>query len=232
MVMLIAELVVPGVHRIEKVLPWGWSVSMHVLDLPGGGVLVHSPTWCGDGTFEALDAVGEVRAILAPNHFHHVSLPRFRTRYPGARVVATERARRRLARKGHDGLADAAELAPLLPGGARLIVCEEMKSGEAWIAWPTPDGPALIVCDAFFHAVRPLRGPRGWVLRRMKIAPGLCVGWTTKALVVADHDRFRAWATGVVAELRPAWLVPSHGAALHDVALAERVSALLASRLA
>jgi hypothetical protein len=230
--MIRSEEVLPGVHRLEKLLPWGFSLSMHVMALPDGGVLVHSPTWCGDGTFEAVDALGEVRAIVVPNHFHHRSLARFRARYPRARAVASAAARPRLARKGHAALGDLDELAPLLPAGAHAIACAHMRSGEAWLTWPAPGGPALVVCDAFFHLVRPLRGVRGWVLRRLRIAPGLCFGWTTKWLAVGDRARFSAWATATLAELAPRWLVPSHGAALQDERLAARLAELLATRLA
>lgn len=225
------ELVVPGVHRLDKVLDWGWSIGMHLLELPGGGVLVHSPTWCGEGTFDAIDALGEVRAILAPNHFHHLGIERFRARYPGAIVVAAPGARPRLGKKGHAGLAELDALAALLPAGARVLACDHVKSGEVWLTWPTPDGPALIVCDGFFHVTRPVRGFAGWVLRRMKIAPGLCFGWTYKALVVRDRAGYRDWASRTIAEVAPAWLIPSHGAALRDDALAERLVALLSARL-
>jgi hypothetical protein len=226
-----SEEIVPGVHRIEKVFGWGWSLSMHLLALPGGGLVVHSPTWCGEGTFEAIDALGEVRAILAPNHFHHASMQRFRERYPAARPLASAVARPRLERKGHAGLGDAGELAAMLPSGARLIATEEMKNGEVWIAWPAAGGTALVVCDGFFHVERPVRGFKGWVLRRMKIAPGLAFGWTTKALVVGDRARFRDWATATMREVAPRWLIPSHGATLADDALPDRIAELLAARL-
>jgi hypothetical protein len=226
-----AEQVVPGVHRIEKVLDWGWSNSMHVLTLADGGVLVHSPTWCGDGTFEAVEQLGPVRAILAPNHFHHVFLARFRERYPAAIVVATAQARKRLERKGHGGLRDIVELSPWLPDGARVVACEHMKTGEAWLVWPAPGGPALVVCDGFFHVTRPVRGFRGWMLRRMKIAPELSFGWTTKNLALTDASAFKAWVTGFLDEVAPRWLVPSHGAVIEDETIASRIRTLLDARL-
>ena len=223
--------ILPGVDRLERVLDGGWSLSMHLFALPGGGVLVHSPTWCGEGTFDAVDAAGEVRAILAPNHFHHASLARFRARYPAALAVATAQAQARLARKGHRDLADLDALAPLLPAGARAIACAHMKTGEAWLVWPAPGGPALVVCDAFFAVEGPVRGPRGWLLRRMQIAPGLCFGWTTKYVAVADRPAFRAWAAETIAGIAPRWLVPSHGAPVEDGELASTLTALLARRL-
>jgi len=206
------EQIVPGVYRLEKVLDWGFATSMHLLTLADGGVLVYSPTWCGDGTFEAVEGLGPVRAIVVPNHFHHLSLGR-------------------LERKGHTGLGDVVELAPLVPDGARVIAAEHMKTGEAWLVWPAPDGPALLVCDAFFHMTRPLRGLGGWTLRRMKIAPGLCFGWTTKRWAITDADAFREWATATVDAAAPRWLVPCHGEVLHDDAIAARIRALLDVRL-
>jgi hypothetical protein len=41
----------------------GWELAMTLVPLPGGGVLVHSPTWLGDDTFARVLEVGEPRAV-------------------------------------------------------------------------------------------------------------------------------------------------------------------------
>jgi hypothetical protein len=222
--------IAPGVHRIEKVDGNGFSLSMFLFTLRDGGVLVHSPTWCGDGTFEAVESVGPVRAILAPNHFHHLSVPRFRQRYPEALAVCAPRARARLEKKGHAGLGELDALTPLLPSGARTIACD-MKNGEAWIVWPSPEGPALVVCDAYFHYTRPFTGFKGWVLRRLHIGPGLKFGRTTKWVGVDDKATFTTWADTTVREVAPVALWPSHGDVLRAPDLPAQLDAAVRARL-
>ena len=96
---------------------------MFAIPLPDGGVLIHSPTWLGDdSTFSRIEAVGTPRVLFAPNHFHHLSLARFRDRYPQALAVATWTALTRLQAKGHEGLSDVTAAAPLLPAGARFVI--------------------------------------------------------------------------------------------------------------
>ena len=74
--------------RIVEDLAGGWQRAMVLVRLPGGGLLVHSPTWVGPATFAKVEAFGEPRVLFAPNHFHHMFLARFRERWPGARAVA------------------------------------------------------------------------------------------------------------------------------------------------
>jgi hypothetical protein len=221
-----AERIAPGLWRLEKRHDWGWSVGMLLAELPGGGLLVHSPTWCGEGTFEAVEKIGEVRAIVAPNHFHHLSLARFRERYPRAVAVCSDAARPRLEKQGHRELRTLADLE--LPDGARAIANEHTKNGEAWLVWP---GGTLIACDSFFHVPRAVTGGKGWVLRRMKIAPGLSFGWTFKYLCLTSRPKYRDWASGMLREIAPRRLAVSHGDVLEDDALGERMCDVLAARL-
>lgn len=235
---LASDDVAPGVVRFERVLPTGWSLSMLLVRLPGGGVLVHSPTWLGDETFAAVEAVGAPRALFAPNHFHHLSLERFRTRYPDAPAIASSQAKKRLATQGHQGLAPLSDAAAMLPAGARFLECEGTKSGEAWLLLPAAGGAktggTLIVSDAFFNVTRDVTGLMGFGLRMLKTCPGLCIGQTFPWLALADRARYRAWADDVFAREQPALLLPSHGepAGAHaGVPLHERCRALLRERL-
>ena len=96
---------------------------MFVVALRDGGTLIYSPTWLGDdGTFARVEAVGTPRVLLAPNHFHHLSLARFRARYPEVDCRKCEIGEfPRLEAKGHRGLRDVIEVEGLLPSGSRVL---------------------------------------------------------------------------------------------------------------
>jgi hypothetical protein len=186
---------------------------MALVRLPSGGLLVHSPTWNGDGTFERVEAVGRPEVLLAPNYFHHVSLPRFRERWPSARAVCSDRARPRLTKKGHANLGGLADVA--LPKGARFLELPHLKNGEVWLSLPGDGGPTWIVCDGFFHMCQPVTGVQGWVMRRMKVVPGLKFGFPLPFLI-EDKRAYRAWLLETLRAERPRRVIFSHGDPLVD----------------
>ncbi len=55
-----------------------------------GALILHSPIALTDEDAAAIDALGEVRAIIAPNMFHHVFAKEVADRYPRAQFVAPQ----------------------------------------------------------------------------------------------------------------------------------------------
>jgi hypothetical protein len=221
------------VVRFERAGRSGWPINMFVLPLRGGGTLVHSPTWLGDdSTFARVEREGVPRVLFAPNYFHHLSLARFRARYPDAIAAAGRSALPRLAAKGHRGLRDIAELADLLPEGTRLLPCEGLRTGESWLSFEDHCGQrTLLVSDAFFHVERPVTGFAGFFLRRMATLPGLRIGDTFRWMAIRDRSTYRRWAIDTVAREAPRRLVVSHGEDLAGDDLVDRLVAVLEARL-
>lgn len=77
-----------------------FTTRMTVVRLADGGLWLHSPTPLTPELAAAIDALGPVRALVAPNKIHFWWLPEWRERYPEARVTAAprvlERAKERL----------------------------------------------------------------------------------------------------------------------------------------
>lgn len=61
---------------------------MTVLRLGDGGLWVHSPLRLTPRVREAVDALGPVRWLVAPNCFHHLSIGDWMAAYPQARAYA------------------------------------------------------------------------------------------------------------------------------------------------
>jgi hypothetical protein len=207
----------------------GWPVAMHVVTLGDGGVLVHSPTWVGDETFARVAALGTPRILFAPNHFHHLSMARFRARWPEAVATASARAIPRLRARGHDGLCPLEDA--VLPKGLRWIVPEGTKSGEAWVAVDDGAAPTWIVCDAFFHATGPLAGFEAWALRLLRSTPGLSIGSTFTRVCLSDRARYRDWVLQAIARERPRRVLFSHGEELRGEDVAARLEGITRARL-
>ncbi len=78
-----------------------------VIRLRDGGTLVHAP---GPGTAAAraeIEAIGPVRALIAPNLLHHMSLADCARAFPGARVFGAPGLREKLPQlRIHEALAE------------------------------------------------------------------------------------------------------------------------------
>ncbi len=59
---------------------------MTVIKLAGGGLFLHSPTKLDDETKQALDAIGEVRAVVAPSRAHHLFVGDYIKAWPNAKL--------------------------------------------------------------------------------------------------------------------------------------------------
>lgn len=64
------------------------GTRMTVVRLGEGGLFVHSPVALRDETRRAVDALGEVRAVVAPSKFHHLHVGEWMAAYPKAFVAA------------------------------------------------------------------------------------------------------------------------------------------------
>lgn len=75
-----ADAGVPGFLR-----KYDFSTRMTVIRLPDGGLFLHSPIRLDDGLRAELDALGTVRAVVAPNKAHHLYVGDYRVPYTKAR---------------------------------------------------------------------------------------------------------------------------------------------------
>jgi hypothetical protein len=65
-----------------------YPTRMAVIRLGGGGLFVWSPVALTDALRAAVDELGSVRFIVAPNSLHHLYIGAWVSAYPGARVFA------------------------------------------------------------------------------------------------------------------------------------------------
>jgi hypothetical protein len=90
----------PGLVAIDHPLrlPGGIELGTRccLIRLASGGVLVHTPGPLGDGVRRAIDSLGPVRALVAPNLLHHFFLAENIAAFPQARVFAAPGLREKL----------------------------------------------------------------------------------------------------------------------------------------
>lgn len=64
------------------------GTRMTVVRLADGGLFVHSPVALNAETREAVDALGKVKAVVAPSLFHHLYVAEWASAYPDASLSA------------------------------------------------------------------------------------------------------------------------------------------------
>ena len=72
----------------KRILGMKLSATMTVVRLPDSGLLLYSPVAMTTQRREAVDALGTVTHLYAPNTFHHGWIGEWATAYPGAYVHA------------------------------------------------------------------------------------------------------------------------------------------------
>ena len=81
-----SDVVIVGFH---------YPTRMAVIRLFDGSLFIWSPIQLTDGLQTEVDALGQVRHIIAPNSLHHLFLPEWKRAYPGAKVYAPPGLRRK-----------------------------------------------------------------------------------------------------------------------------------------
>lgn len=131
-----------------------FPLRMLVIRLPAG-LVVWSPIELDDAQAAAIDALGTVRWIIAPNAFHHLHLGAAMRRWPDAALIAPEG----LAEKRLDlDLSAATRLASPPAEFAGILEARRIDGAaqmNEWVLLHTPS-KTLIVCDLIFniHAVK------------------------------------------------------------------------------
>ena len=132
---------------------------MTVIRLPGGGLWIHSPVKLDAETRAAVDALGPVRFLVAPNLMHHLALPAWAAAYPEARVVAQPG-----LRKKQPGLRIDVELGDTPDAGYGEVILQQHLRGlpkvEEFSFLHRPSR-TLLLTDVAFH----IRDSPSWLTR-------------------------------------------------------------------
>ena len=70
------------------VVGFRYPTRMAIIRLPGNALFIWSPVALSDELRAAVDALGDVRFLIAPNSLHHLFLGEWRSAYPTAKLYA------------------------------------------------------------------------------------------------------------------------------------------------
>ena len=131
-----------------------FPLRMLVIRVPAG-LILWSPVTLDDAQAAAIDALGTVRWIMAPNAFHHLYLEDSMQRWPDATLIVSDG----LAQKRPDlDLSNAVSLASMPSAFAGILEARRIEGAPSMNEWVLLHKPSrtLIVCDLIFniHAVK------------------------------------------------------------------------------
>jgi hypothetical protein len=138
-------------HEGDIPLPGGMNMPGRatIMRLEGGALAIHSPLPIDDDLAREIDALGEVRHLVAPNLLHWLYLGAAKKRYPAARVHAPAGLEKKL--KG------SLEFDPLpaegcVPGASDLrVACVAGAPSVREHAFLHAPSRSLVACDLLFN---------------------------------------------------------------------------------
>ena len=197
-------------------------LRMVVARLSAGGLLLFAPKLIDDELASELDALGEVRFVVAPNGFHHLHVAACSDRYPDAKVLISPALVEKRPDLEHTGvLGDEAE-AGWADDLDQLVVRGAPKIDEV-VFFHRATG-TLLVTDLVFNVTKP-RGFMTHVILWLGGAHGRLAQSRFWRLMVKDRAAAAASASRLL-DWDIQRVVPSHGDIVDDDAASRLRSAL------
>ncbi len=212
------EALADGLWQVEAELPsLPIGRRMTVIRVADGSLAVHSAVCSDAATMQAIDALGAVRWIIVPSPFHRMDAPRFKARYPDARVITMPASRDRVA-----------QVVPVdgehtdLPGGETLRYepIDGVPREGVLVHRDAAGKVALVFNDTFMNLPDRLPGFRGFVVKAIGSLGGPKVTRTAKLALVKDRRALAGHLRRLADTPGLSTIVPGHGAVIRNDAAA------------
>ena len=209
---------VDGVHTA-----WKGNLRCTAIVLRDGSVCLFSPVaGLGDIARDSLARLGEVKFLMAPNHYHNKAVAEYVHAFPDATLCAPEAAIPRLEKITGFRPETTDDLEALLGENAALLRSSGLKTGEAWLRIQSADITAWCVVDAFC-------GPKIDKTGASADAPELLK--TFPNFGIADNQVYSEWVMERITTDQPGVIVPCHGSVIRSRDLPAKLEHLVRSRL-
>lgn len=188
------------------------------IQLKNATVCLFSPVLgIGVESIASIARIGDVRFLLAPNHYHNNGLKQYQRTFPSARLCASEVARPRLEKVTGLSFDSLVELKLELVDGMTLVEPRGLKTGEVWLRVTDERTVAWLVVDAFCGA----RAARGRIAARPQVLG------TFPNFGVSNKQDYLDWVMARIKAERPTLLVPCHGSLVKSTRLASQLERIV-----
>jgi glyoxylase-like metal-dependent hydrolase (beta-lactamase superfamily II) len=133
-----------------------------IVRLADGGLWIHSPTPLSPELATAVEALGPVRDLVAPNRFHHLSAGAWAQRFPGARLWAAPGLPEKRRELSFAGVLGDGATAPWANELAALPLAGAPAMNE--VVFFHPASRTLVCTDLLFNVRKPASAMTSFIL--------------------------------------------------------------------
>lgn len=193
-------------------------VAMRLHD---GAWLVISPSMKSPpAVLDELAAKGPVRALLAPNGFHHLGQPAWRARFPEAVSYAPTGALRLRKKAADVPFRPLEELSQILPPSVAIFEADGMKAPDLMVRWRGGPDTVWFSGDILSNTVaEDIPAVGRFIFGLLGGGPGYRVNRLPTFMYVKDRP---AWIASVLKAFEaapPTVVIPAHGDPVRDDAM-------------
>lgn len=184
---------------------------MTCVRLLSGSVAVHSPVRASEELFAAVEDLGSVDWLIAPNAFHHLFIQDWREQFPKATTLVAPKLLRK--RKDLTGLTPLSEPAAAWGQELEMIAVDGLPMVNEFVFFHRPSA-TLILTDLAFHFGRDSPFLTRWMIR-LSGRLGELAPTTLERLLTRDKPAFRECLERIL-EWPFDRVIVSHGAILES----------------
>ncbi len=181
---------------------------MTLVRLGDGSVVVHSAICLDEDAQREVEAWGAVRYVIVPNGWHRLDAPAYAERYPDARVVCPDPARKSVKKKVRvDG-----NLSFIPPDPS--LVCTPLAGSsieEQVLTVRSGERTSLVFCDTVFNLPK-LSGFKGWAYGVIGSTGAPKVTPLLRTLAVRDRRALGGHLESLASTPGLTRVIPGHGA--------------------
>lgn len=178
------------------------SLRCTALKLKDGSLCLYSPVQgLSSDAVTSLKRLGEVKYLLAPNHYHNKGLTEYQQAFPAAKLACSSKAMPRLDKQTGLPFETLKDLKQSLLPNMTLVEPEGLKTGEVWMNMTCKTHQVWIVTDAFRG-----RGKTNTVSSKDVELLG-----TFPKFGIENLNQYANWLALWVTRGQPDIIVPCHG---------------------
>jgi hypothetical protein len=185
---------------------------MTVARTSNGKLVFHSPIALGEDAMKDLEGWGEPAFIIAPNAWHRLDSPRFKKRYPNAKLLCPEGARKKVQQVVTvDGTYDDFPEDDVV----KLHYLEGVRRAEGVMEVRSNEGTTLVFNDALFNIPHG-KGLTWLIMRLLGSTGGPKVTRVMRWFAVKDKKALSRCLQELAATENLVRLIPGHGAPIEE----------------
>lgn len=200
---------------------------MTLVRLGDGSLVVHSAICLNEAAQRKLDAWGTVRYVIVPNGWHRLDAAAYAERYPDARILCPDPARKLVSKKVRvDGNLSLIPPDPVLTCAPLAGTSNE----EHVLTVRSSEHTTLVFCDTVFNLPK-LPGFKGWVYGLIGSTGAPKVTPLLRLVAVRNGSVLRERLEALAATPALYRVVPGHGAVVEGASAAPELMRRVAATL-